>query len=77
MSRRTAVWSSVALAVLLGLLGCLLLFVNDRFPPPSGDILLPFVFFLVVGILIAYRRPENPIGWICCIIGLASVWIPP
>jgi hypothetical protein len=24
--------------------------------------------------LIASRRPENPIGWMFCVIGLASVW---
>ncbi len=77
MTRRTAAWlaySIVALAVLLGVLGCLLLFLNDRFPPPSGDILLAFASFLVVGGFIASRRPENPIGWMFCIIGLASVW---
>jgi len=77
MSRRTAAWLAyflVALAVLLGVLGSLLLLLNDRFPPPSGDILLAFVSFLIVGVLIASHRPENPIGWMFCIIGLASVW---
>ncbi len=64
----------LVLAVTLGMLGSLLLFVNDRFPPPSGDILLAFGSFLVVGILIASRRPENPVGWMFCVIGLASVW---
>jgi len=34
---------------------------------------LAFVSFLVVGVLIASRRPENPIGWMFCVIGLASV----
>ena len=77
MSRRTAAWLAyflVALAVLLGVLGSLLLLLNDRFPPPSGDVLLAFVSFLIVGVLIASHRPENPIGWMFCIIGLASVW---
>ena len=77
MSRRTAAWLAyflVALAVLLGLLGSLLLLLNDRFPPPSWDILLGFVTFLVVGVLISSRRPENPIGWMFCLIGLASLW---
>ena len=40
MSRRTAAWlayAMLALAVLLGVLGSLLLLLNDRFPPPSGD----------------------------------------
>src|SRR5215212_11854635 len=77
MSRRTAArlaYFLVALAVFLGVLGSLLLLLNDRCPPPSGDILLAFGSFLVVGVLIASRRPENPIGWMFCVIGLASVW---
>jgi hypothetical protein len=77
MGRRTAAWlvySMLALAGILGVLGCLLLLLNDRFPPPSGETLLAFVSFLVVGVVIASRRPENPIGWMFCVIGLASVW---
>ena len=80
MSRRTAAWlvySILALAVLLGVLGSLLLLLNERFPPSSGDSLwytLAFLSFLVVGVLIASRRPENPIGWMFCTIGLASAW---
>ena len=76
MSQRTATWlacSVLALAVILGVLGILLLLLNDRFPPPFGGLLLAFVSFLVVGVLIASRRPENPIGWMFCLIGLASV----
>ena len=77
MSRRTAAWlaySMLALVVLLGVLGSVLLFLNNRFPPPSGAILLAFATFLVVGVLLASRRPENPIGWMFCLIGLPSVW---
>jgi hypothetical protein len=33
-------------------------------------ILAPFLAFTVVGALIAARRPENPIGWICLVAGL-------
>jgi signal transduction histidine kinase len=38
----------------------------------SGELisLLPFLAFPVVGALIASRRPENPIGWICLSIGI-------
>src|SRR5215211_4757036 len=32
--------------------------------------LLPFLAFPLVGALIASKRPENPIGWICLAIGL-------
>ena len=31
---------------------------------------LPFLAFPLVGALIASKRPENPIGWICLAIGL-------
>ena len=71
------VWSVVALAVFLGVLGSLLLLLNDRFLPPLRDSFwytLAFLNFLVVGVLIASRRPENPIGWMFCLIGLASAW---
>jgi hypothetical protein len=33
-------------------------------------ILAPFLTFTLVGALIASRRPENPIGWICLLAGL-------
>jgi hypothetical protein len=31
---------------------------------------LPFLAFPLVGALIASRRPENPIGWICLVVGI-------
>src|SRR5215207_8111792 len=31
---------------------------------------LPFLAFPLVGALIASRRPENPIGWICLAVGI-------
>jgi hypothetical protein len=33
-------------------------------------VFLPFLAFPIVGALIASRRPENPIGWICLVSGL-------
>jgi hypothetical protein len=36
---------------------------------------LPFLAFPLVGALIASRRPENPIGWICLIAGLFWMFI--
>jgi hypothetical protein len=37
-----------------------------------GDLLIlaPFLSFTIVGALLASRRPENPIGWICLVAGL-------
>jgi hypothetical protein len=42
---------------------------------PQGDfggllVFLPFLAFPLVGALIASRRPQNPIGWICLVSGL-------
>ena len=33
-------------------------------------IFLPFLAFPLVGALIASKRPQNPIGWICLAAGL-------
>jgi hypothetical protein len=62
----------LALAALFGGLGCLLFFLNGR--PPSGDTwyTLAFSAFALVGVVIASRRPRNPIGWLFCAIGLAN-----
>ena len=32
-------------------------------------IFVPFLAFPIVGVLIASRRPKNPIGWICLAAG--------
>jgi hypothetical protein len=65
-------WSMLALAMLSGGLGCLLFFLNGR--PPSGNTwyTLAFLSFPLVGVVVASRRPENPIGWLFCVIGLAN-----
>jgi hypothetical protein len=55
-------------------------------PSPSSDwgtagplsgllIFSPFLAFPLVGALIASRRPENPIGWICLAAGLFWMFI--
>src|ERR687897_3417781 len=44
--------------------------------PLSGLLIfLPFLAFPLVGALIASRRPENPIGWICLVAGLFWMFI--
>lgn len=75
MSRRATSWlaySMLAVGLLFGVLGCLLFFLNGH--PPSGDTwyTLTFSAFPIVGVVIASHRPENPIGWLFCIIGLAN-----
>jgi hypothetical protein len=77
-------WSLAALSVAMFLAGAALtvssLYVGVA-TPPSSDwgtagplsglvIFLPFLAFPLVGALIASRRPENPIGWICLASGL-------
>jgi hypothetical protein len=38
-------------------------------------IYVPFLAFPMVGALVASRRPENPIGWICLAVGLLWMFI--
>jgi hypothetical protein len=76
MSLRTAAWliySIMALAVLLGVLGSLLFFLNDQ--PLTGDtwFTLAFLAFPIVGVVIVSHRPENPIGWMFCFLGLLNI----
>jgi hypothetical protein len=86
MSTRAASWLSWSLAA-LSLLLCAASIVLDVAarsvqPPPSwgtgGDsavliFVLPFLAFPLVGALIASKRPENPIGWICLAVGI--IWM--
>jgi hypothetical protein len=44
-------------------------------PLSSLLLFLPFLAFPLVGALIASRRPENPIGWICLAAGLFWMFI--
>jgi hypothetical protein len=72
---------SGALFVAGAILTILSLYVRAPAAQPSSDwgsgsaigdllILAPFLAFTIVGALIASRRPENPIGWICLVAGL-------
>jgi hypothetical protein len=82
MSRRPSTWlawSLGALSVVMFVAAVVLFFVTRSVQPPSSwgtgglsavlIFLLPFLAFPLVGALIASRRPENPIGWICLAVG--------
>ncbi len=73
-------WSLAGLSVVLAAASIVLYVATRSVQPPSswgtGGIIthfvfvLPFLAFPVVGALIASRRPENPIGWICLAAGI-------
>lgn len=67
-------WTLWGLSVALAALGLLLQYANDpsRFLE-QFSYALPFLAFVTVGALVASRRPENPIGWIYCAVGLLNV----
>jgi hypothetical protein len=83
MSAHTAAWLAWSLGVLslAMFVATVALYVATRsVQPPSswgtGGLsiillfLLPFLAFPLVGALIAARRPNNPIGWICLAVGI-------
>ena len=73
-------WSLAALCVTLYVLSIpMFLLARSANVPSSWGVDLPlgnllagasFLIFLLVGALIASRRPRNPIGWLCLAIGL-------
>src|SRR5215213_8532295 len=79
VSRHTSVWLAWALCVLslaLTALSLLLFILNLSYPnthlyEPWLDNTLTAVFYPTVGALVASRRPENPVGWLLCLYGLA------
>ena len=86
MGRRAAArlaWSLAGLSLLLCAASIVLYVATGSVQPPSswgtgGDsavliFLLPFLAFPLVGVLIASKRPENPIGWICLAVGI--IWM--
>jgi hypothetical protein len=72
-------WSLAAISLLLCGVGIVLYLASVSVQPPSSwgtgglsavlYVYLPFLAFPFVGALIASRRPENPIGWLCLAIG--------
>jgi hypothetical protein len=88
MRRRASFWlawalSGISVAMFIAGLAFALLTMNVADPvrrTSTGGIdvlliFLPFLAFPIVGALIASKRPENPIGWICLISGLFWMFI--
>ena len=80
MSTHTAAWVAGTICILsLGLAAMDLLLValnsshpNVRIPEPWLAHTVTAAAFSTIGAVIAYRRPDNPIGWLFCTIGLLA-----
>src|SRR5215216_7859915 len=80
MSRRTAAWLAWSLGILcVALLAFTLLLFAFNLSHPGVDIYGPWVqetvvavTFPALGLLILYRRPQHPIGWLFCVAGFAA-----
>ena len=80
MSRRTAAWLAWSLGILcVALLAFTLLLFAFNLSHPGVDIYGPWVqetvvavTFPALGLLILYRRPQHPIGWLFCGAGLVA-----
>ena len=73
-------WSLWTLSVTLTALSLLLLTLNLSHPGVHVyDYWLENTFgallFSTVGAILSSRRPENPVGWLLCLLGLASLWL--
>lgn len=76
-------WSLASLSFLLWVASIVFYIATGSGQPPSSwgtggysavlTFFLPFLSFPLVGALIASRRPENPIGWICLAVGI--IWM--
>ena len=76
-------WPLAGLSLLLCAASIVLYVATGAVQPPSSwgtggysavlTFFLPFLAFPLVGALIASRRPNNPIGWICLAVGI--IWM--
>src|SRR3712207_3431979 len=74
MSARAASWLAWSLATLSMAIFVVsvVLYVVAR---SDLVVFVPFLAFPIVGALIASKRPDNPIGWICLVAGLFWIFI--
>ncbi|MDQ3910489.1 MAG: hypothetical protein M3305_01625 [Actinomycetota bacterium] len=83
MSKRTASWlawslGALSLVLFAANIALSILARNGQAPSTWGTgglvgnllIFMPFLAFPIVGTLVASRRPNNPIGWICLATGI-------
>ena len=64
-ARRVLWWVLVSVTVV----GFVISLASSRGFAPNDLVIIPFYGYAVVGGLIAWRRPENPIGWVFLLIG--------
>jgi uncharacterized membrane protein YhdT len=69
-------WSLCGLSLALAAISLLLLALNISYPNPYIydywlENTVAALSFAPVGALIAARRPENPVGWLLCLLGVA------
>jgi signal transduction histidine kinase len=84
LARPATAWVLLAITVLTGI-AFGVIFYSPITPPAlyqagggiSGFFVFPFASFSIVGVLIATRRPANPIGWLClgasALLGIGSL----
>jgi two-component system NarL family sensor kinase len=75
MGVRTGVriaWAVGAFGLLLVVLMVLFRFLNGAASRHVWDSLVITILFTAPGVLIAGRRPENPIGWLLCAVGITQ-----
>jgi hypothetical protein len=81
MGPRAASWlawslAGISVAMFVAAVALFVLARSAQKAPESWDafgellVFVPFLAFPIVGALIASRRPENPIGWMCLVAGI-------